>query len=238
MALLATFSVDDLVSLSAELRELAAEARSMEEAATLVVEHLYRCLTDQRGEPAAALVRFYVTHAFGTLPADLQAFARRAAGEPVSDQTRCLTLLGTTGVRPEWRDRHLSQGHQAIPLTSEAAVAAMPMVSRLINELGLELSDVVSPPADDLVLSLHHRNYNVFHVKEAAGSPSIPDQEFVATHGVRSALGIGSVLPSGDLCSVVMFSTVPVNERVADLFTSLAPAVKAAVVRFSYNVFA
>lgn len=238
MARLDRFSVDDLVALSSELRDLAPEARSMEEVAGFIVDHVHRCLVDAAGRPATALVRFYKTHTFGRLPQDLQEFALGASGEDVTKDTRCLTLLATTGVRPEWHDRRASRAHQAIPLTSEAAVAALPMVSRLIGDLGLEVAQVVEPPSADLVLELHHQSYNVFHVEKALGSPWIPVQSFVEENDIRSALGFGAVLPSGDMFAVVMFTTVEVDDRTADLFKSIAPAVKAAVVKFSYSVFA
>ena len=238
MARLDRFSVDDLVALSTELRDVATDVRSMEAAAQRIVDHLHQCLVDGAGRPATALVRFYKTHAFRHLPSDLQEFALGASGDAIHAETRCLTMLATTGIRPEWCDRRSSHGHQAIPLTSEAAVASLPMVSRLIDDLGLDVAQVVEPPSADLVLELHHQSYNVFHVPTAVGSPWIPVQSFVEEHGIRSALGFGAVLPSGDMFAVVMFTTVPVDERVADLFRSIAPAVKAAVVRFSYSVFA
>ncbi|HVM07389.1 MAG TPA: hypothetical protein VM345_02915 [Acidimicrobiales bacterium] len=238
MSRLDTFSVDDLVALSADVREAGGDARTMEEAGAAVVEVLHRCLTDSTGGPACALVRLYKTHQFEKLPADLQQFAAAAGGGDVRPDTRCLTLVATTGTEPAWRDRRSSAGHQAIPLTSESAVAALPMVARLISELGLDVAHVVRPPQSDLALQLHHQSFNVFHVPDAVGSQWIPAQDFVERYGIRSALGFGGMLPTGDMFAVIMFTTVPVDERVADLFRSVAPAAKAAIVRHSFRVFA
>ena len=47
------------------------------------------------------------------------------------------TLLGTYGCEEAWRDRHRSKGHKAIPFLNQKTVSRIPMMSRLLNELGL-----------------------------------------------------------------------------------------------------
>jgi hypothetical protein len=75
--------------------------------------------------------------------------------------------------------------------------------------------------------SLAGKTYNVFHVAEARGSSAIPAQEeFVIPYGVRSALGFGGVLRSGDLFAVIMFTKVPINDETAGRFRNLALEVK------------
>jgi len=112
------------------------------------------------------------------------------------------------------------------------------MISQLIKELGLELSSVLQP-SPDVVKELAGKRHGVFHVENALGSPYIPAQdEFVARYGIRSVLGFGGMLASGDLFAVILFSTVHVPASAADRFKTLALDVKSAFSRFSdTNVF-
>ena len=174
------------------------------------------------------LVRCYKTHAFGSLPQDLRRYARRASGEiEVPRPTmKCLTLLATAGSEPQWNMRSSSKGHQAIPLPSPRIVERAPMIARLIKDFGLELTDVIEP-TPEVVRNLAGKTYGVFHVEEAVGSAAIPAQEdFVVKHGIRSALGFGGSLVSGDLFAVVMFSRVSISVATADRFRTMALDVK------------
>ena len=211
----------------------------MEEAARLLCGYLHGELTDDEERPACVLVRFYKTHAFAALPEELREFAARMAEGTPAPQTRCLTLLATTGERTEWNDRRRSSGHQAIPLVSAEMVARAPMVAELVRAFGLELDDVVRPTSE-VVPALRGRTYGIFHVPEAAGSPFIPAQrEFVEAHAVRSVVGFGGTLPSGELFAIILFARVPVSAQIADRFRNLALDVKGAVLRFgARDVFA
>ena len=60
----------------------------------------------------------------------------------------------------------------------------------------------------DLVLELEQKNYNVFFVEDAIGSPYIPAQDdFVVPYGVRSVLGFGGLMPSGQVFAALLFTT-------------------------------
>jgi hypothetical protein len=66
------------------------------------------------------------------------------------------------------------------------------------------------------------RNYNVFHVEEALGSPYIPAQkEFVVPYGIRSIVGFGGVVRN-DLFAVILFSRVKIARASAERFRSVA----------------
>jgi two-component system, NtrC family, sensor kinase len=209
----------------------------METAAQAVCDLLYERLVDEDGNPACALVRLYKTHPYGNLEPDLQAFAVELAGRPLDSDVRCLTLLGTRGLLDEWSARRLSRGHKTIPLVSADAVARLPMVISLITELGLDVETVLRPPERDA--SLADRTYDVFHVPEALGSPHLPAQDFVAAHGIRSAVGFGGVLFSGDFYAVVLFSRVPIDERTAQRLKILSLPVRVPLIRFTHrHVFA
>jgi two-component system, NtrC family, sensor kinase len=231
------FSVDDLVRCSDALRTIGAGATSMVEVAGRTTTHLYEHLVDDDGRPACALVRLYKTHQLGGLDDQRRHFAEQAARDVLHPRTRCLTLLATSGTYPTWNDPRRSVSHQAIPLTSEAALERLPMIAGLVRQLGLEPATVVAPDPE-AHLALHHGEYKVFYVPEARGNALVPDQDdFVVPYGIRSVVGVGGVLPSGDLFTVIFFTTVPVSVAVADLLRSLALAVKAALVPFTFSVF-
>jgi hypothetical protein len=224
---LTKFGLSEMLRCSTELRRATKDAPTMEVAAQRVCRVLYNELATPDGGRACALVRCYKTHAFGKLEPELQSFAKAVMpGQPGSASMRCLILLGTVGDEPAWNSRHSSASHKAIPLPSAEVVERAPMIAQLIRQFGLELADVVQPAAD-LVRSLAGKTYGVFHVPEAVGSPYIPaQQDFVVPYGIRSVIGFGGSLPSGDLFAVILFARVPISSDTADRFRNLALDVK------------
>jgi hypothetical protein len=227
------FTMSDMTRLARELRDAASGAASMQEVAEREVRLLFDRTRAPGGEqPACALVRFYKTHRLGGLTPPLQAFANGlASGAALSPDVKCLTLLATAGIRPEWNAPAGSRGHQAIPLVSEEMVRGAPMISQLITQFGLEVATVLSPQPE-LMEELGRRSYNVFFVPQAAGSSSIPAQDFVARENIASVLGIGGMLPSGDLYSIVLFSRVSIPPDVAEMFKTVALNVKLSILPF------
>lgn len=206
----------------------------MEEVANRVVHHLYEQFVDEHtGEPALALARFFKTHPYGELSELLSAIAQpMVENHAVSAKTPCLTLLATTGQQPEWRSRQASTGHQVIPLVSEQLVAHSPMISQLIQQFGLDVSTVLSPNPD-LLVDLEQKTFNVFHVANAIASPFVPAQDnFVIPYGIRSVLGFGGMLPSGNLIAIILFSKVFISRDTAEMFKTLALNVKMAALPF------
>jgi hypothetical protein len=235
---LTNFTIREMTECGKALRTMDEGSASMEETAGRIVRHFYDGLADAEGERASALVRFYKTHPFRGLDSERQAFARALlGGEPPSPDMKCLVLLATVGDKGEWNSWKSSRGHKAIPLLSEEAVNQAPMVSNLITQLGIPLGMIISPDAE-LLLNIEQRTYNVFHVPEALGSPYIPaQQEFVAPCGIRSVLGFGGLLPSGEMFAVIMFFKVPISREAANLFKALSLSVKMAVLPFGRAVF-
>lgn len=236
MASLEHFSGADLEPFGDAIRSHAASAATMEESAQKTVDLLWAELQAEDGGPALGLVRLYKTHPYGKLPDDLRAFARGMLEEDPDPETRCLTLLATRGLEPEWNDRRTSAGHKAIPLPSVEFIERLPMVAALIDQIGIDLADIVRP-VRERVAELARRNYDVFHVPEARGSAFVPAQDFVEQHGIASALGFGGVLFSGDFYAVVMFSRVPVSADVADRIRVLSLATRVSLMRFGTRVF-
>lgn len=206
----------------------------MEEVAERITRHLYENFVEPETENSSlALVRLFKTHSYDELEPDLQQVVQQAlGGEPQSPKMKCLTLLATAGEHSDWNSRHDSHGHQAIPLISEELVAQFPMISQLIRQMGLEIGTVLEPdPA--LVIDLQQTTFNVFHVADAPGSPYVPAQtEFVLPYRVRSVLGFGGMLPSGNLLAIIMFSKISISRDVADMFKTLALNAKMAVLPF------
>lgn len=232
---LTRFSLKEMTLCGAALRDLGRDADCMEDVAERIVRHLYDGVTGGPSSPRAlALVRFYKTHGYETLEPPLRAFADRILeGVPASPGMRCLTLLASAGDELAWNSRTTSRGHQAIPLPSAEVISRLPMVAQLVRQFGLEISDLVRPsPA--LLVALGQRNFNVFHVAEVEGSAHVPAQdEFVRPYGIRSALGFGGMLPSGDLFAVILFSRLPISRETANLFQTVALSVKLAVLPFA-----
>lgn len=231
---LARFTLSDMVRCSSGVREAAASAASMETAARAIVQYFRDNIVDKDlDEPSCALVRFYKVHPLGGLEPELRARVASGIGDvDLVDDVPCLTLLATAGDEEHWNDRHASVAHAAIPLRSAEAVRRLPMIHRLVEQLGLDLEEVVEPQRE-LFVDLDQRTYNVFHVVDANGSPYVPDQDgFVVPYGVRSVLGFGGVLPSGSMFAVILFARTTISSQAAELFRSIALSVKLAVLPF------
>jgi two-component system, NtrC family, sensor kinase len=225
-------SLRQMTEYGAALRGLAGSGTSMEAVSTRMVRMLFDEVVAD-GVRACVLVRAYTTQPLGVLEPELQRVARQGDGRDANDRTKCLTLLASAGSEREWNSRHDSRRHRAIPLSSAEAVERLPMVARLVGQLGLDVDSLLA--ADDrVIMDLQQRTFNVFYVPEAAGSPHIPDQaEFVMKYGVRSVLGFGSVLPSGELFAVILFSRAQIPPETAQQFQPLALAAKLAVLPYT-----
>jgi hypothetical protein len=231
---LSRFDLGDMLKSSLRLREAAAGVATLELAAQRVCRFLYDELHGPDTERACALVRCYKTHPFGSLDRELQEFAKglMESGH-AAPAMKCLTLMASVGQTASWNSRFLSQGHRAIPLPSPEIVEKAPMISQLIKELGMELSSVLMPSAD-VVKELAGKRHGVFYVEEAAGSPYIPAQkEFVDRYRIRSVLGFGGMLATGELFAVILFATVHVPPNTAQRFRTLALDVKSSFNKFS-----
>lgn len=228
---LASITPAGMVLLGAEVARAVRGAQSLDKAAQALVTDLYERFWDRKADAhATVLVRFYRTMSFGDLQLTQKAFAAEAFPDaPRRPDVKCLTLMGTIGVRPEWNSPATSVRHQAIPLPSRAALERLPMVAQLIHQLGLPIDALVASSRDAPTPTLEPTT-NVFHVLEALGSPHVPDQDtFVRPYGIRSVVGFGGTLTSGDLWAVIIFARVPVSITVARLFRFLATDVKIAM---------
>jgi two-component system, NtrC family, sensor kinase len=228
------FTLRDMSECGLALRHLGNEANSMEEASNHIIDYLYHNFVDkQSSKKSCVLVRFFKTTSYGELTPDLQEYATCLLGNRLPENSlKCLTLLASAGQLPEWNSRHKSQGHQAIPLESEEAIARIPMIFQLIQQLGLDPSHVVQPDTS-LLTDLEQRIYNVFYVPDALGSPYVPSQtSFVIPFNVKSVVGFGGLLPSGNIFVILMFLNVNIPRMTVDLLRPLALNVKMAMLPF------
>ena len=224
-----TFSVSEKVMFTSELRNCGGDLPTVAAAADCVVRFFHDNLVDGPGnDPACALVRLYTTCNYEELDAGQREYLlHHHDGTSLTPRTKCLTLLATAGERPEWNSVERSVGHRVIPLPSEEIVRRSPMISQLIQQLGLEISSVVNPDSE-VIGDLAEREYNIFYVPVAQNSPSIPAQrEFVMPYRIKSALGFGGLLPTGDLYAVILFSRVYIAHDVAVTFKTFSLTVKA-----------
>ena len=236
---LTRFTMAEMTRCGAALRDIGEGAQSMEEVADRIVSHLHSNMCDEvSSEPGTALGRLFKTHPYDELSSDLQEFALEVLGrQPDDPSMKCLTLLATRGTQEGWNSRHTSKGHKAIPLISGEMANAFPMISNLVQQFGLEASDLLNPEPHMLV-DMEQEAYNVFFEPSALGSDFIVAQEeFVIPQKIESCLGFGGMLPSGNLFAVIIFSTVPVSPHVASMFRTIALSVKLALLPFEGRVF-
>jgi hypothetical protein len=226
------FTLGAMLRTGLALRRVVRDCRTLESAAGAIVRYFYdHCLDLESGARTCALARFYATQRWDALEPELQRHAAAAvdmASPPPADM-RCLALLGTAGDEPAWNSRHLSRAHRVIPLPSAEIVRSAPMIARLIEDLGMDLESVIAG-ATTKPTATESRNYGVFHVEEALGSPAIPAQEeFVIPYAIRSVVGFGGVLRSGEMFAVVLFSRAHIPPSSASRFRTIALDIRSAL---------
>jgi two-component system NtrC family sensor kinase len=179
---------------------------SLEGAAQAYTRLVYEALHE-----SIVLLRVFATVPARELPAANRAFAEglaKSAGHELHDDTLVLSLLGTMGVEPAWCHRRRSTNHLGIPLVSREFVTRIPMISRLLQQLGIEL-DWFDRHDTAIVGRTFGLQSGVFYVEDAAqaidreGRNIITAQEFVTNYGVRTVYGVG-----GGYVGTPVFTTI------------------------------
>jgi hypothetical protein len=234
---LSSASSDEIRSLLKDVRARVDDRRSLASAAQALADALYGPLED-----SLALVRVFATVPFKDLPGAYQGFARssmrtRRIENLLSPATPVLALMGTRGARPDWNDRMLSHGHLGIPLASAELVHEMPMIARLLSELGLAVEGVAEGGAR-IVRSRVGNLSAMFYVEDAAterdeeGRPVIAAQDFVTELGVRTVCGFGGAyLLERSHVAVILFATEAIEADRARELAPVSSALKAATMR-------
>jgi hypothetical protein len=213
-----------------------------QQAAQRLVDHCFASfIVPDSGQPdtntpACVLVRCFQTTSYARMPLSYRDAADKLLeAVPTTPDMRCLSLLATRGIKTIWNDVVTSVGHQAIPLPSVEVVRKAPMIARLLEQFDMPIEQVVAiPDASDMMLHTAARSFSIFHIADAVGSPYIPAQDsFVKAYGVRSVVGIGGLLPDGELFALVLFTRVPISTEVAERFQALIPALNELLMSYS-----
>lgn len=218
--------VQDIRSLWQEVEAQLPACEHLEEAA-----QLFSATVQGRFEESIALARVFVTVPYGELPDKNKRFvdalvASTGASESVDADTLVLSLVGTHGRNDAWNSRLLSKGHVGIPLLSSAFVEEIPMLARLLKELGLPIEWIDSRDSTIMNKALGS-SAGLFYAEDAAaavdnqGRKIIAAQDFVAEHAIKSVFGVGGAYFGGRLCTMIFFCQDRVERGAAQRFMPL-----------------
>jgi hypothetical protein len=232
------YSLPQLNELQNKIIATAAACVLYEEAAQKFSEALYTEFS-----PSVVLARMFVSIPYGQLPAASKTFVSdlgksKGVSGLINDKTMILSLVGTAGQAPAWNDRRQSQGHLGIPLCSAEFIDAIPMMSRLLQELGLNLawfdkSDLAV--VEKAVFGQNSLFYvaNAGQATDAKGRKIIPAQDFVAAYGVRTVFGMGTSYVGGAFAVSIFFTNETIAKDELTRLTGLINTFKVATSRLA-----
>ncbi len=233
MPTLQNYSLIEIRDLRSRIQSALENCASLQEAAQVCVRLLY-----EEFQESIVLARVFVTLPFKELPERDGAFVRDLAEAKgvlaqLGEKTPVLSLVGTHGARPEWNDRHLSQGHLGIPLVTANFVESIPMVSRLMRDMGFDLTwfDEREP---DIVVKRLGQIAGVFYVRDARTRLDrqerkiVSAQDFVVSHHVKTVFGLGGSYLNGSFVTIIIFTRVTLDREQAESFMLLVNTFKAA----------
>jgi len=212
MSRIASYSVEDVSALRSRVEEELKDFESFQPASQKFIDILYEDLI-----ASAVLFRVFATVELEKLPAKEKDFVldlARVRGflSELQPETLVVTLLGSRGKRPQWNHRLRSERHLAIPLTSASFIKTIPMVSRLMGDMGTGL-DWVQKQERNMIVTSMGRMARVLYVEDALetrtgdGFDVIPDRSFVTENRVRTVLGLGGAYLNGTIVAVVLFTS-------------------------------
>ncbi|HZH32332.1 MAG TPA: hypothetical protein VEY11_16325 [Pyrinomonadaceae bacterium] len=212
----------------------------LQEAAQTCARMLYEEFTE-----SLVLARLFVTLPFNELPVPDQAFVRALADEkgitPLLDEkTQVLALLGTHGARGQWCDRYQSEGHLGIPLVTASFVESIPMVARLMSDMGIG-SDWFDKLESHILVRNLGRAAGVFYVRDAPtrldaqNRKIVSAQDFVATENIRTVFGLGGSYLNGSFVTLILFTRETIEQSQAEAFMLLVNTFKTATLSLVMN---
>lgn len=226
MAQLGNAPFADFRKVQDEITKRIPNIQSLEEAAQHYTATIY-----EHFEESIVLIRYFATVPYEELPPRnkeiVTDFARsKEVSQLLHPHTPILSLLGTSGMRPEWNHRKQSQGHMGIPLVSSVFIDAIPMMSRLLQELGIGL-DWLDSHDSKIAEKTMGVISGLFFVPEAAnevdkrGRKIIAAQDFVAKYSVRTVFGFGGgYIGTKSMVVTIMFLREVIQKKQAELFAS------------------
>jgi hypothetical protein len=236
MPTLNDLSWNELRSLQVLIRESLKGCAHLEDAAQSCASLLYETFN-----PPPVLVRLYGSVPFSELPRENREFVSRLAEQkritPLIDhRTPVLSLMGSRGARPTWNDRRLSKGHLGIPLCDAGFVETIPMMARLLIEMGIGLKWMDARDLGSVPGAMDGGLSGLFHVKDArtamdmGGRHIIPDQGFVNEHDVRTVFGVGGSYVGGMFVVLVIFTQEIVERSVVQRLVPIVNVFKSATI--------
>lgn len=218
--------------IESELKNCARLQEAAQECARLLYEEF---------EESIVLARVFMTLPFKALTPRGKQFVTELAGTKnlqhlLNDKTQVLSLLGTYGEQPEWRDRFQSRGHLGIPLLSASFVESIPMVSRLMSDMGISVDRFDETEQNVLVKSLG-RAAGVFYVRDARtwldhqNRKIVSAQDFVEEYGVKTVFGLGGSYLNGNFVTIILFTRETIEQRRAEAFMTMVNTFKVATMR-------
>lgn len=210
----------------AQLEPKVGSAWYLEEAAQTLVHDL-----QTQFDESVVIARAFVTVPLQALPRAnrefVQNLARSAGAEgDLKDSTPVLSLIGTYGREEGWQDRRRSKGHVGIPLISSSFIITIPMISRLLKELGVPLEWVDKPETEALIKTIGS-SVGLFFVDDAStatdsqGRKIIVAQDFVEDNQVKSVFGTGGAYLNGQILILVVFCRDKLSRAVAERFMEM-----------------
>lgn len=229
----AVFAPERIAALGAAIARCGDQALSMEGVSRQAVAAIRAAFQTPDGDSAIVLVRIFQTTVWEHLTPQLRSYAMARMTPGASPEgTRCMALLGTLGDRPTWCDRHASRDHQALPLIGTDVVRRVPLALTVLDHL-------VGADAQRDSESYHDEQGRparvaVHLVSDAAGSPLVPAQWLIDGYGVTAALGLGGILPNGEVFTAVLFSRVAIDTVTAHRFGAVTEALRSALAPFAH----
>ncbi len=203
------------------------QSNNLEDAAQKLATELH-----MQFDESVVIVRVFLTVPYGALPSNNQEFVKKLAESThgVSElkaTTPVLSLIGTHGQEENWCDRRQSKGHVGIPLISSSFVGSIPMISRLLKELGVPVEWVDSHDSE-IIIETVGQSAGLFFVGNAAeatdleGRKIIAAQDFVSAYEVKSVFGMGGAYSGGEIIVFVVICRDAISRDAAEHFLPLA----------------
>jgi len=210
----------------------------LENAAQKFTEVMYGELKD-----SIVLVRLFGAIPFGNLPDYNQKFVSKMAGSAeishlIKETTLILTLLGTQGKEAAWNNRVNSKGHIGVPLVSIDFINRIPMMARLLKELGIDLNWIDSDDTE-MVIKKSGSMSGVFYVPDAKtttdnmGRKIIASQEFVEKYNIKTVFGMGGSYMGKMFVATIVFTNEALDKTIVTKYTPIINYFKGATMNLA-----
>lgn len=230
---LVQYTLGDVNSLQERVHAALEGSANLREAAQSCAGTVY-----EDHQESVALVRLYATVPFRQLPPSDRSFVAALAESggaraALRESTPVLSLLGTRGNAPEWNDRQKSKGHLGIPLVASSFIEAIPMVSRLMHDMGIGVEWLDTHDTQIVVKSIG-RIAGVFYVRDAATGVDdqarmiVPAQDFVRANGIKTVFGLGGSYLNGTCIILILFTREFMERAEVEKFMPLVSTIKSA----------